>query len=73
MADESSLLDGMKHDSAFMFADDITTPSRENDSDCINKAFSKAVITLKESRKAITWNGLLISRVPSGTCCAYRL
>ena len=50
--DESSLLDGMKHDSAFMFADDITTPSRENDSDCINKAFSKAVITLKGIEKS---------------------
>lgn len=49
--DESSLLDGMKHDSAFLFADDINTPSKENDSDCINKAFAKAVATLKEIDK----------------------
>lgn len=63
--DESSLIDGMIRDSAFLFADDITTPQRENDSACINKALSKAVATLRqlEADNSLEWTNYKSSAI----------
>lgn len=56
--DESTLVDALKKDSTYMFADDITTPEKEAWAYCVTKAFQKAVVTLQQLEKEdkLTWS-----------------
>ena len=54
---ESSLLEGVLHDSLYKFLDNIETPEKENLSDDVTKAFKNAVVQIKEIDKAgrLSW------------------
>lgn len=54
--EESTLLEGMLKDSAYVFADDISTPARENNRDMIVQAFKKIVPRLQQAESS----GLLV-------------
>ncbi|MEP7318799.1 MAG: penicillin acylase family protein [Panacibacter sp.] len=55
--DESTLVDDILKDSAYLFADDINTPEKETIADDINAAFKKAVVVLQktEADSSMEW------------------
>ena len=48
---ESTLVEELKYDSSFSFADDISTPEKETIEDIVTRAFKKACITLMFAEK----------------------
>ena len=49
--DESALVDGIKKDSAYAFADNINTAEKETIANCVNAAFKTAFTKLQELEK----------------------
>lgn len=50
--DESALLEGLLKDTAYKFADDIRTPSKETVADAVQEAFSTAYNEIKKAEEA---------------------